>query len=1474
MSTRKNFIKRQFKDLVQIYTDLTGNIPKYNNTNYNLKNPNQKYWNPRIETFDYSTLLKSKNEQIINKTINFINKHAHNISTNNLKSLADIKALPSITSELSNRDLTKTKETTPKKIIKTKKQKQTTKVINNDKPMKQIKLPSPTSTNKNNPEQYFYDNYNIIKDLLKNAQMQYHEFKFNLLTYSVFVNSQTNIKIPINHESNISLIRLTSNLNTQIDKQLNKIINDIFTKYYTNSAFVFSHLLSVYLNIYRIRPIVASGYFKFDFPFSKSIINPQNKDNKCFYYAVAYGMFPGLLKKKNNYYIPTINKFLKENNYHIDDSMLTYPVPIDKKLYYSFEKANNINLNVFGTTDYFYSKLYSSNYKTNVFLIYKSQNYNKEHKNVNILLVEDFIGKDINQNDNNLEDHKHINSHYVYIKKLQSLYGYVNKKRKIICNQCLKVFWSPHSYNAHDCIKTDEQKYNKENPNDNYKVEKEYIYVCDYCQNAFNSQETLNIHKDKYCLSVDNPRPIKFPENEYLEFKNVTHTYKIPFYIVADFESVLSPLNNNKSDNILLKDEQVPCSYCLKLMGERDFLMEYFHEVKYIKYFMDWEMAYTFRLYRGTTKEDTMKHFTEDIIHLGQVINIIFNRNKKMTFTLKDQINFTRATECYLCHKQFKPENEEKYIYDYLNHTLPKKRTCKTFDVDKLKQLLLKCSISYNNCVVGKNRDHSHITGDYLGAACNKCILLRKYKDYFIPLIFHNAKNYDLHHIINYVTKPEYKIKIYGININSEKSLSITLKSLANNMCNIRIIDSLQLFGPTASLEKLIDSLKSISTDKFEHMKKYFGDNYELVLRKNINSYSYFDNFDKFNTPINDLVKDIKEKYKATGQGSQSDPLTIGNPTDKYKLMKEVIKKFKIKTAGEYYDLYLKCDVLELADIISFSREKFIHTHELDFLYYYGAPGYSWDCFLYKSQIQLEYLKDIDMVSFFKKMLRGGSSYIAKRYSKANNEYMGDLYDPSKPYVFIDYLDMNNLYGAAMQEPLPYKNFEWIDEDKINNLNDKLNSLSPIEFNTYLFNKLEEQNKGYCLEVDLEYPKHLHKLHNMYPLAPEKKQIKISDLSDKTIQIKNKILCNSEFIKDEIKDEIIKSNYLTRKYIKEDKTLLLVQTLDDKQEYKVYYKLLKLYCSLGLIIKKIHRIIMFEEKAYMKDYIDMNTQLRDKSRIKYNGDTHESDLYKLLNNSIYGKTMENVFGYSNIRFVQNADLFMKYSSKASFNKGYEINDNLWIVENKGESVLVNKPLYIGPIITDIAKYKMFDFHYNYMLKEFGAENIDLLFTDTDSLVYEIRTPITEHYKNLINKGVLDTSSYKIDNKLKELQTIKNNQIGKMKCEVGNNIITEFVGLRSKMYSYKLLNDKPEDKHLKLKGINRNALSNISFDDYYNALFGDSKYYCQRVNMEGIRSFKHKLYTVLQNKISLSSDDTKRYILDDNINTRAHCASNL
>ena len=128
--------------------------------------------------------------------------------------------------------------------------------------------------------------------------------------------------------------------------------------------------------------------------------------------------------------------------------------------------------------------------------------------------------------------------------------------------------------------------------------------------------------------------------------------------------------------------------------------------------------------------------------------------------------------------------------------------------------------------------------------------------------------------------------------------------------------------------------------------------------------------------------------------------------------------------------------------------------------------------------------------------------------------------------------------------------------------------------------------------------------------------------------------------------------------------------------------------------------------------------------------------------------MENVFNYSNIRFVWNPKLFMKYSSRPTFKNGKVINDNLWLVDNKYEDVLVNKPLYIGPIIIDIAKRLMFDFHYNHLLKEINPNNVKLLFTDTDSLVYEFsNVDIKHHYNNLINNNLLDTSTYKFNNEL-------------------------------------------------------------------------------------------------------------------------------
>ena len=193
------------------------------------------------------------------------------------------------------------------------------------------------------------------------------------------------------------------------------------------------------------------------------------------------------------------------------------------------------------------------------------------------------------------------------------------------------------------------------------------------------------------------------------------------------------------------------------------------------------------------------------------------------------------------------------------------------------------------------------------------------------------------------------------------------------------------------------------------------------------------------------------------------------------------------------------------------------------------------------TDVKLEKISDIDKYLFIEKGLRGGISYIAKRYAKANNKYMND-YDPKKQSTFISYLDMNNLYGWAMSEYLPYEGFKWlknVDELDVMSINEK----SPI---------------GYLLEVDLEYPDKLQELHNDYPLAPEKLAVSGDMLSKYCKKIADIY---------EIKVGDVKK---------------LIPNLGNKTNYVVHYRNLHLYLSLGMKLTKIHRVPQFKQSEWMK----------------------------------------------------------------------------------------------------------------------------------------------------------------------------------------------------------------------------------------------------------------------------------------------------
>ena len=281
---------------------------------------------------------------------------------------------------------------------------------------------------------------------------------------------------------------------------------------------------------------------------------------------------------------------------------------------------------------------------------------------------------------------------------------------------------------------------------------------------------------------------------------------------------------------------------------------------------------------------------------------------------------------------------------------------------------------------------------------------------------------------------------------------------------------------------------------------------------------------------------------------------------------------------GDYHDHYSKKDVLLLADVF----EKFIDTclkfYGLDPCHYFSSPGLSWDAMLKMTGIKLEKISDIDKYLFIEKGLRGGISYIAKRYAKANNKYTKN-YDPKKLSTFITYLDMNNLYGWAMSEYLPYGGFEW------------LKNVGGFDVNSIN----EKHEIGYFLKVDLEYPNELHELHNDYPLAPEKLAVS-SDMLSKYCK--------------EIAD---------RYKIKVGDVKKLIPNLGNKTKYVLHYRNLQLYLSLGMKLTKIHRVLKFKQSDWMKKYIDFNTKKR-----KNAANDFEKDSFKKMINCVYGKTIENL----------------------------------------------------------------------------------------------------------------------------------------------------------------------------------------------------------------------------------------------------------
>ena len=319
------------------------------------------------------------------------------------------------------------------------------------------------------------------------------------------------------------------------------------------------------------------------------------------------------------------------------------------------------------------------------------------------------------------------------------------------------------------------------------------------------------------------------------------------------------------------------------------------------------------------------------------------------------------------------------------------------------------------------------------------------------------------------------------------------------------------------------------------------------------------------------------------------------------------------------------------------------------------------------------------------------------------------LTDPKEASKHIMYLDENALYTNALCEPLPLKGFRWLTPEEMMDDHSKIKSCT--------------------LKVDLEYLKELHDLHNDYPLAPESVMV----------------------------------NGLKK----------LIPNLCDKSGCVVHHRALKCYLNHGLKLTKIHSGISYEESAYMKRFIDINTEARKVAKNKF-----EKDFYKVMNNSVFGKTMENVRDRAKIKIVNghHIDRLCKLISKPCYRGAFILGNSNLVSLKMGEStVTLNKPIFDGQCTLDISKVTMFDYHYGYMKPKYG-EKASVNCTDTDSLIYEIRT---EDFYEDIREDVpkmFDTSAYP-DNYPSGIPKMNKKVPGMMKDEAARRITTEFVGRR-------------------------------------------------------------------------------------------------
>ena len=717
----------------------------------------------------------------------------------------------------------------------------------------------------------------------------------------------------------------------------------------------------------------------------------------------------------------------------------------------------------------------------------------------------------------------------------------------------------------------------------------------------------------------------------------------------------------------------------------------------------------------------------------------------------------------------------------------------------------VKFSTDENQRSEWKVKHHDHFTGDYICALCSACNLKIHSNMKKVVVVFHNLKGYDGHFLMKTMKHFNDKFNINTISQNSQKFTCLKLGD------NITFIDSAQFLS--GSLEKLAKQLQGNHPILDSEIRDEVL--IKMLAEKGVYPYSYI-------TPQN-----LKETQLPSIEAFANDLTSEPCSQSEYQRALDIWKVGKCSTLKQYTSLYLKSDTLLLADIFQNFADTALNTYGISPAHFVSLPQYSWQSMLKHFGKSIECFTDYDMLHF----LDGGNLHIpsddhSSKYTSCfcSKNILGCLppgvrairggmtnaykrYAKSDENTHIMYIDANNLYGWAMSQPLPVGNYEWVESIDLQTILDTPSD-SPI---------------GYLVEIDTR------------PLS--------RDLQDK--------FSDMPFLP--VFDYPIASDVMGGKKSKSQK---LLQTLHPVKNYVVHYEMLKLIIKHGIEIERIDRVIKFDQSPWMKRYIELNSNLR-----KNTSDELQRDLFKLMNNAVFGKTMENVRYHTDIKLLTTEEQLRNSIAKTNHKSIHFIDNNLYLAEFQPRTVKFNKPIAVGFAILELSKVHMYRSYYEHLKPKWG-NNMNMIFMDTDSFCFEV---ITNNLpQDLLDlHEIFDFSNYPDNNPLKTKTHDNKGVVGKFKDEMAGERILEIAVVSPKQYS--ILTDSLNLK--KNKGIPKSVVTQqLKHEMYVNNVLHGTPF---TANFKRIQSKDHTLFTTTLNKRAISDGYDKRIVLTDRIHTLPH-----